>query len=145
MNLFKKIANWWEKNQERGSERYLEREELKEDLKEYSKDIEAIYNSPAMDFQQRTLERASLIQNIHMQRKLTQATDGLKTATWVLALATIVFAWVAIKDSPNSSEIMQILQNVLNVVVGIFIFVIVIPIIWNIGKFIIKWARKLVK
>jgi len=140
--LWNKILNWWKNNQERNSERYLEREELKKDLNEFSKDIEAIYNSPAMDFQARTLEKASLIQNIHMQRKLTQATDGLKTATWILALATIVFAWVAIKDSPNSSEIMQTLQGIATILVYFFLIGIALTLGWNIVKFIIKWIKR---
>ena len=145
MKLFKKIQKLWQKNQEKSSERYIEREEFKKDLKEYSKDIEAIYDSPVMDFQERTLEKASLIQNMHLQRKLTQATDGLRTATWILALATIVFAWVAITDSPNSNHIIQILQAIATGFVYFLIIAMIIALFWKIIVFIFKWIKRSIK
>lgn len=130
------VVDWWKKNQEENSERGVERKELKENLIEDAKDIEAIDNSPIMDFQERRFEKAILIQNLHMQRKLTEATDGLKTATWILALATGIFAWVAIKDSPHSSEIINTLQQIAEVVGYLLIIGLAIVVGWKVLKVI---------
>lgn len=142
MKFIKIIFKWWKKNQEESSERYLEREDFKKELKEYSKDIEAVFDSPAMDFQERTLEKASLIQNMHLQRKLTQSTESLKLATWILALATIIFAWATIIDSPNSSYFIQNLQGIASILVFIFISLIAVVLAWSFIKFIWKSIRR---
>ncbi len=143
MKILNKIKNWWKNNQEKNSERYLERKELKEELKEISKDLDVIFKSSAVKTPNYGLERAIFIQNIFLQRKLTQATEGLKMATWILALATIVFAFVAITDSPNSSYIIQILQGIATIVIFFIFSLIAIALIWKIVKSIFKWIKKI--
>jgi len=143
MNIWKKIKNWWKKNQEKNSERYIEREDFKKELKEHAKDIEATYNSSAMDFQERTLEKAYLIQNIILQRKLTQVTDGLKTATWILAIATGVFALATIIDSPNSSYFISTLKGLGEIAVYFFLIALALALIWNFFKFIFRFFKKI--
>jgi len=140
MKLLKKIKNWWKDNQEKSSEEYLEREELKKSLEDYKKDISVILNARFHEqfSGDRALHIASLIQNVHLQKKLTKATDGLKTATWILALATTIFAWVAIKDSPNSNEIIQTLQGISMVIIYFIIIVIVMTLIWKFVTFTSK-------
>jgi len=139
---WEKIKKLWRKNQEKNSERYVEREELKEELKEISKDLDVILISSAGKVPNYALERATFIQNIFLQRKLTQATNGLKTATWILALATMIFAWVAIKDSEHSNEIIQSLQGIATVIIYFFLIIIALAIIWkfltSIWKFIMR-------
>lgn len=142
MKLFEKIKKWWKNNQEKDSERYQEREELKKELEEYSKDIKMFIESPVYKINDLPLQKYILIQNLHTQRKLNLATNGLKIATWILALATTIFAWVAIKDSPNSNEIMQTLQGIAIILIYFIIFGIAITLLWNIGKFIIKFFTK---
>lgn len=143
MKLFEKIKKWWKNNQEKDSERYQEREELKKELEEYSKDIKMFIESPVYKINDLPLQKYILIQNLHTQRKLNLATNGLKIATWILALATTIFAWVAIKDSPNSNEIMQTLQGIAIILIYFIIFGIAITLLWNIGKFIIKFFTKI--
>ncbi|MFH1917778.1 MAG: hypothetical protein ABIJ14_01550 [Nanoarchaeota archaeon] len=142
MKIWDKLKNWWEDNQEKSSERYIEREELIEELEEYSKDIRAIISSPISKINERPLEKAILIQNLHTQRNLKKATDSLKTATWVLALATIIFAWATIVDSPNSGYIIKTLQGVVGIIAFFLIVVITVALAWKIIKFVFRWLRK---
>lgn len=145
MNLFKKIKNLWKNNQEKNSERYIEREELKKSLEEDSKDILEILKSPVLDFRGEHLEKAILVQNLQSQRNLSKATDSLKNATWILALATIVFAWVAITDSPNSGYIIQTLQGIATVVVYFLLVGVAITLIWNFIKFVFNRIKRILK
>ena len=145
MNYLNKIKIWLKKNQEENSERYQEREELKEELEEYSKDIEAIVESPIFKINDRPLEKAILIQNLHTQRNLSKATKGLKTATWILAIATFIFAWVAIIDSPNSSYFIQVLQKIGEVFVIILGSLMILVIILGIIQFVYKGIKKISK
>ncbi len=137
-----KVKNWWKNNQERNSERYTEREELKEELKEISKDLDVILNSPAGKIPNYALQRAIFIQNTFLQRKLNQATEGLKLATIILASATIVFAWVTILDSQKSNYIFQTLRGIMTVLVFSIMVCIIINIIWRIIKFIFRRFRR---
>lgn len=145
MSLFKKISKWWKKNQEENSEEYLERESLRKDLIDFEKTLRLFSGSGIANSNGEYLERLILIQNMRMQKKMNSATNGLKIATWILALATIVFAWVAIKDSNYSSEIVQTLLSILGIIASTFIFLIGITLIWQVGKFILKFIIKIIK
>lgn len=49
MKLVKKIKKWGNESEEKSSDRYTERDKFKKELEEYSKDIQTIYDSPAID------------------------------------------------------------------------------------------------
>ncbi len=142
MKLIKKIQNLWKNNQEKSSEEYIEREDFKKSLKEYSKDIMAIFQSPVFNFQEKDLEKAMIVQNFHIQKKLVHATDSLRNATWILALATTIFAWVTIKDSPNSNEILTTLSQIVIVILYIFMFLIAFVLIKKIALFLYNSFKK---
>ena len=91
VKIWKISVNWWKNNKEKNSERYIEREELKDEWEEDSKDIKAISQSSLFDINEVALRRAILIQNLHAQRNLSKSTESLRTATWVLVFATVVF------------------------------------------------------
>ena len=137
-NLYKKIKDLWKKNQEEGSDRFIEREKFKEELGEYEKDVLTIINSPLFKINDKPLEKAILIQNLHAQRNLNKATDSLKTATWVLAIATGIFAWATIIDSKNSSYFIQTLQNIVGIIAGVLVILIAVAVVLKILKFFIK-------
>lgn len=134
----KKIKNWQNNNQEKGSERYQEREELKKELEEYSKDIRMIIESPAYKINDLPLQKAILIQNLHTQRKLTQATNGLKAATWILALATSA---LVIGTAYGREQLNSTIQIILNAFVVVFIIGMVIYIIKEITKSLIIFSN----
>ena len=136
--FWKKVKNWWKDNQEKSSEEYIEREELKKSLEGYKKDIRMIVES--MDgYNDRAIEKALLIQNLHLQKKLSQATDGLKNATWILALATGIFAWVGIEESSNPSYFISTLQGIASIIIFLAIIFIALNLIWKFLKFV--WRR----
>lgn len=137
---WKRIKNWWIKNQEKNSDEYIEREELKKSLEEYRKDISVIMNARFHEqfSGDRAFNMASIIQNLHTQKKLTKVTDSLKNATWILALATGIFAWVEIKNSSSSNEIISTLQGIVSILVSLFIIFIILNLIWKFIKFIFK-------
>jgi len=141
--MFKKMMSWWKSNQEKGSERYLEREELKKELEEYSKDIKVIIESPIGKFNDKPLEKAILIHSLHTQRTLSKATNGLKTATWILAVATAMFAWVAIKDSEHSNEIMRTIQGIVGILIYFLLVVLVLKLVWETLRFILGLIKRI--
>lgn len=143
MKLFERIGKWCKENQEKGSDHYIEREELRGELEEISKDLGVILESKTGKMQNYALERATLIQNIFLQRKLTQATDGLKIATWVLALATAIFTWVEVKNSPSSNEIIQGLQGIAAILILCFILIVLTSLCWKIIKSIYSLTKRL--
>ena len=145
MRIWKIITKWWKNNQEKSSERYIEREELIKELDEYSKDVLAISKSPIFNINDRALGKAILVQNLHSQRNLSKATDSLKLVTWILALATIVFAWVTITDSPNSNYIIQTLQSIGGFILLLIMLGIGITLLWKIILFIFEWGNKILK
>lgn len=132
MKCLKKLKNWWIKNQEKSTERYIEREEMKKELEEYKKDIDAIYDSSVMDFQERTPEKASLIQNMIIQRKLIETNKNLNNATWILAIATGLFTWATIIDSPNSSYLWTTLQGISTLIVYFIMIILILAFVWRI-------------
>lgn len=119
--FWKKITTWWKNNQEKNSERCIEREEFMKELDEYSKDIIAMSKSPIVNINENTLKRAVLVQTLHSQKNLNKSTDSLKLATWFLAFATAIFAWVTIIDSSNSNYFIQNLKGIATILGGIFI------------------------
>jgi len=138
MNLFKKIRNWWRNNQEKNSGDYLERESLRKDLIDFKKTLKLFSGSETANSNGEYLERLILIQNMRMQKKMNSATGGLKTATWILAIATGIFAWATIIDSPNSNYFIQSLQGIVTSVVSFFLIALALTMVWVFLKFIWK-------
>lgn len=136
--VWKRIKKWLKDNQEKGSDEYIEREELKKSLNESSKDLTTIMNAGFHNYGENALKTAVLIQNLHLQKKLSQATDGLKNATWILALATGIFAWVGIEESSNPSYFISTLQGIASIIIFFVIIFIALNLIWIFIKFIVK-------
>ncbi len=145
MGIIDKIKDWWKNNQEKSSEEYLERESLRKDLIDFNKTLKLFSGSEIANSNGEYLERLILIQNMRMQKKMNSATDGLKTATWILALATIVFAWVAIKDSDYSSEIIQTLQGIGVIIFYFVLIVLALAFVWKLIEFIWKIIMRIRK
>lgn len=142
MKSFKKIKDLWKKNQEESSEDHLERETLRKDLINFKKTLRLFSGTEIANSNGEYLERLILIQNMRMQKKMNSATDGLKTATWILAFATGIFAWTAIIDSPNSNYLIQIMQNIASVIGIAFISILIVSLSLLIIKFIWKLIKK---
>ena len=143
MKILNKIKNWWKNNQEKNSERYIERQEFMKELDEYSKDIIAMSKSPIVNINENTLKRAVLVQTLHSQKNLNKSTDSLKLATWFLAFATAIFAWVTIIDSSNSNYFIQNLKGIATILGGIFIILLAGTLIWNCIKFVFNWIKRI--
>lgn len=86
-------------------------------------------------------EIALMVENAYTQKKIIEANQSLKDATWILAIATGIFAYVAVIDSINSNSIISNLKTL----GGVILLIILIGLVFNILIKVIKFIFKLIK
>lgn len=113
-------------------------EELLEDYQKRLNKIKEVYH-PKDDNELKQI--ALSFDNIYSQRKIVEANNGLKWATWVLAFATIIFA---AKELWGAEETTSFIYKLFAVVVPAIVIIILIIIGFVMGrkivKFVIKWV-----
>jgi len=140
-----KIKNWWNKLQEEGSEEFLEDQEFDKFAQRMEKRMNKISSVKKAETHEKAAQLALMFENAYTQKKMTKATDGLKFATWILALATGIFAWTTIMDSPNSGYYIANLQGIATLILLIIIGWIALNILWSIIKFIWQISKNILK
>jgi len=128
-NKLKKIKSIF-----RGDSEEIEEEK---EFEEFIKKIESRMNKISAAQKAQTHESraqvALMFENAYIQKKLSEENTSLKSATWILAIATGALVYVTIIDSKNSPLIIQNLQGV----VGILAFILAIGLVT--GVLILLW------
>ena len=65
----------------------------------------------------------------------------MRNATWILVVATGVFAYVAVMDSINSGSIITNLKGLGLLVIGLGILYVALGIAWDLFKFVFKFVK----
>lgn len=138
----------WEKIKE-ASTRNDEEEEKREERRKFISRVQELKDDLIYDLDSASetekMQIALMLENTYTQSKITQASQGLKWATWVLAGATIIFTWVNIVNSPYTSEIWQTLRNIGEIMLFVFVGFIAFVLVKNAVVSFVRWIIKLIK
>lgn len=74
--------------------------------------------------------------------KLTKETAGLKKATWTMGIGTLFLAFVALYDSSNKEEMINVVSSIFYFSVGVFFILVALGILLQITNFIKKRFKK---
>jgi len=130
--LWGDFLKWWKKDPEEA--------EREEEFKNFFEDVIKKTQSvpkPILSMHDK-MQVVLMAENAYTQKKITEASESTKMATWILAGATAIFAWVAIKDSSHSNEILRTLSQIGEVILFIIIIGIGISILGKIIKFLVR-------
>jgi len=127
------------KNQRENSEKYLEEEEFNEYIKKIESRMDRIPSARKAPTWESRAQVALMFENAYTQKKITEVSNSLRNATWILAIATLIFAYTALVDSGNKGLIITDIKNVLNLFVLIIIGIVFIEIFKKLIKFIFKF------
>jgi len=120
----------------------LEEEEYNEFALKIAKRVKTLPNYFGTIRADDPLELALLIENARTQKKITEANESLKVATWILAVATVAFTVGTIYGVVELNKVFEIaLQIILGFIVlglGVKLVKGFLPMI----NFLIKWVKK---
>jgi len=138
----KSVWKWFLKNQRKNSDEYFEEEEFD---KHVEKILARMNRNPLVKGAGTREDRAQIalmVENSFTQKKMTEVNNSLKIATWFLAIATLIFAYTVLVDSPNKGLILGNLIKILDIffIIGIVIFIYGILNIFY--RFIIRIMKK---
>ena len=137
-NVWRKFVQWYKQDPDEKQEE----EEFDEFLSKVEKRMNRIKSAQRAETHQARAEVALMFENAYTQRKMVEANNSLKAATWVLAVATIAFT---IGTVYGIMELNKMIQVALQIFIGIIVIglaLFVLKGIWNFIKFIYKIFKK---
>lgn len=136
--LWEKFSQWYKQDPDEKAEE----EKFDIFLAKIENRMNKIKSAQNAETHQARAEIALLFENAFTQRKMVDANNSLKTATWVLAVATIAFT---IGTVYGITELNKTVQISLQFIVGVVVFLLALYVlkgIWNVGKFVSNLVRK---
>lgn len=131
----------WEKMTENDVE-VAEEENFDEFIDRIEKRMDRIPLARKAETHESRAQVALMFENAYTQKKITEASVGMKNATWLLATATVIFAYVAIIDSANTVTIITVLKNVFFLIVAVFLGWVMLLMAFDGLKFLFKFVMK---
>ena len=138
----KRFGKWLLNKIIEDSDAISDEEEYKEFVSKIARRVKALPDNFGIIRADDPLQLALLIENAHIQKKITEANESLKIATWVLAFATIAFT---IGTIYGVVELNKVFEVILQGIVGIIILVLGVKLVKGflpMINFLIKWVKK---
>jgi len=132
------ILKWIKESRRKNSDEALEEKEFEKFIAKVEGRMDKISAAQKATTQEARAQVALMFENAYTQKKLSEVNNSLRTATWILAIATGIFAYVAIFDSINKDSIFINLMNLFFLLVFILFVVVFLEILKDFGRFVFR-------